>query len=119
IPGLFLFTLFLSRRKVHVKVIKTMGIVSLLMLFEYLTLLLHPRVLEITNHTPVFEIMIFVCIAAILIPTHHRVEHWLISTLTRNPFASDAENIKLQTRKMVIKKPSSEADGSKEEGLKE
>jgi tetratricopeptide (TPR) repeat protein len=107
IPGLFLFTLFLSRRKVRVKVIKAMGIISLLMLFEYLTLLLHPRVLELTNHTPVFEIMIFVLIAAILIPTHHRVEHWLIEKLTRKPSLHASDDIVLQTRKLVTKKPPS------------
>ncbi len=114
IPGLFLFTLFLSRRRVHVRVIKSMGIISLLMLFEYLTLLLHPRVLEITNHNPVFEIMIFVCIAAILIPTHHRVEHWLIEKLTRKPSSDSPDTIVLQTRTLVIKKPSTDIKNSEE-----
>lgn len=53
-----------------------------MILFEYLTLLLHPYVAEITHHTPVYELIIFVCIAALLIPTHHRIEHWLIEKLT-------------------------------------
>lgn len=58
-----------------------MGILSLLILFEYLTLLLHPVVAEFTHHTPILELLIFVCIAAILIPAHHRIEHWLIHKL--------------------------------------
>jgi hypothetical protein len=37
IPGFFLFTLLLSRRKIHVRIIKVLGILSLLILFEYLT----------------------------------------------------------------------------------
>ncbi len=81
IPGLFLLTLFLSRVKLHIRAIKLLGILSLLILFEYLTLLLHPTVANITNHTPVLEILIFVAIAAILIPLHHKAEHWLIHKL--------------------------------------
>lgn len=81
IPGFFLLTLFLSRIKVHIKLIRLLGILSLLFLFEYLTLLLHPTVANLTHHTPVYEIIIFVAMAAILIPLHHRLEHWLINKL--------------------------------------
>ncbi|HQV60829.1 MAG TPA: hypothetical protein PLG08_08635 [Chitinophagaceae bacterium] len=82
IPTFIFFVLLLSRRKIHVRLIRFLGVISLLILFEYLTLLLHPYVAEITHHTPVYELIIFVCIAALLIPTHHRIEHWLIEKLT-------------------------------------
>ncbi|MEO7983365.1 MAG: tetratricopeptide repeat protein [Bacteroidota bacterium] len=81
IPGFFLITLLLSRVNVHVKLIRLLGILSLLFLFEYLTLLLHPTVARLTHHTPVYEILIFVAMGAILIPLHHRLEHWLIHKL--------------------------------------
>lgn len=81
IPGLFLLTLFLSRVKLHLQAIRLLGILSLLFLFEYITLLLHPTVARLTNHTPVYEILIFVVIAAILIPAHHKLEHWMIHKL--------------------------------------
>jgi tetratricopeptide (TPR) repeat protein len=81
IPGLFLLTLFLSRINLHIRAIKLLGIFSLLFFFEYLTLFLHPTVARLTNHTPIYEIFIFVAIAAILIPLHHRAEHWLIQKL--------------------------------------
>ncbi|HKC35869.1 MAG TPA: hypothetical protein VKB95_07390 [Chitinophagaceae bacterium] len=81
IPGLFLITLLLSRVKLHLQAIRLLGVLSLLFFFEYLTLLLHPTVANLTNHTPVYEILIFVAIAAILIPAHHRLEHWLIHRL--------------------------------------
>ena len=84
IPALFLITLLLSRQKVHVRVIKALGILSLLFLFEYLTLWLHPTVADLTGHKPILEIMIFVGIASILIPLHHRTEHWLIAKLIRH-----------------------------------
>ena len=81
IPGLFLITLFLNRKKIHIKIVRLLGVLSLLFLFEYLTLLLHPTVANLTHHTPVYEILIFVVIAAVLIPAHHRFEHWLIHKL--------------------------------------
>jgi amino acid transporter len=81
IPGLFMLTLILSRVNLHIRAIKLLGIFSLLFFFEYLTLFLHPTVARLTNHTPIYEIFIFVAIAAILIPLHHRAEHWLIQKL--------------------------------------
>jgi tetratricopeptide (TPR) repeat protein len=81
IPGFFLFTLFLSRVRVHIKVIRVLGILSLLFFFEYITILLHPAVATLTHHTPWIEILIFVAIGAILVPAHHRLEHWLIQKL--------------------------------------
>ena len=104
IPICFLFTLFLSKRKIHVKAIKTLGIISLLLLFKYLTLLLHPFVVSITNHTPIFELLIFVSIAALLIPTHHRVEHWLIDKLTIRHKSDDA-SIHIKQTHIKVKKP--------------
>lgn len=84
IPLLFLLTLLMSRVKIHTKAIRLLGILSLLFLFEYLTLLLHPAVARLTNHSPLLEILIFVVLAAILIPTHHRLEHWMIHKLSRH-----------------------------------
>lgn len=81
IPGLFLITLLLSRVRIHTRFVRLLGVLSLLFLFEYLTLLLHPTVARLTNHSPILEILIFVVIAAILIPAHHRLEHWLIHKL--------------------------------------
>jgi tetratricopeptide (TPR) repeat protein len=106
IPGFFLFTLLLSRIKIPTRIIKIMGVLSLLILFEYLTLLLHPYVLEFTEHTPVYEILIFVAIAAILIPAHHRIEHWLVEKLTSNKINRGGRTIRLTTKKIKIKDPS-------------
>ncbi len=101
IPGFFLLTLLLSRIRIHARVIKILGILSLLILFEYLTLLLHPTVAELTNHTPVYEMLIFVSIASLLIPAHHRIEQWLIQKLIhRNG------SIRLKKFKLKVKNPS-------------
>lgn len=92
IPGLFLITLLLSRVKIHIKVIRVLGVVSLLFFFEYLTLWLHPTVAALTHHTPVWEILIFVIIGSILIPTHHRLEHWLIHKLIHHRIKDDSND---------------------------
>jgi len=80
---LFSVTMMLSRIKINFKLIRFLGVLSLLMFFEYLLLLLHPRVLAFTHHTPVYEIIIFVAIASVLVPAHHRIEHWVIEYLMR------------------------------------
>jgi tetratricopeptide (TPR) repeat protein len=103
IPGFFLLTLLLSRIKIHVKIIKILGVLSLLILFEYLTLLLHPYVAELTHHTPVYEILIFVSIAAILIPAHHRVELWLVDKLVGNS-GGLSSRIKMKTINLKMKR---------------
>jgi tetratricopeptide (TPR) repeat protein len=81
IPGFFLLTILLSRVRIHTRVIRLLGVLSLLFLFEYLTLLLHPTVANLTYHTPIYEILVFVAIAAVLIPAHHKLEHWMIQRL--------------------------------------
>lgn len=82
IPIFFLLSVMISRNKVHRKLIEFFGIVSILLLFEYITLLLHPFVAEKTGHSPVYEIIIFVLIAALITPLHHRFQHWVITKLT-------------------------------------
>jgi tetratricopeptide (TPR) repeat protein len=96
IPGFFLLTLSLSRISINSRVLRALGVLSILILFEYLTLLLHPYVAELTHHTPVYEMLIFVAIAAVLIPTHHRIEHWLIHKLIRNGSLRQKLKLKLK-----------------------
>lgn len=106
IPILFIVTVLLSRIKLHVKLIRFLGILSLIILFEYLTLLLHPIVVEITHHTPFFEMLIFVTIASLLIPAHHKVEHWLIEKLTSKNRKYTSGYIIFKRQRLKMKKPS-------------
>jgi tetratricopeptide (TPR) repeat protein len=99
IPGLFFVTLVLSRQKIHIRVIKLLGILSLLFFFEYLTLWLHPTVAELTGHKPILEILIFVAVAAVLIPLHHRAERWLINRLLhQRVFQGQTKKIHIKVR---------------------
>src|SRR5262249_12000108 len=69
--------LLLSRRLItNSKVIEFLGVVALLIVFEFFNLLLHPFLEEVTNHSPLLMLLGLVFIAALLIPLHHRLEHW-------------------------------------------
>jgi hypothetical protein len=51
-------------------------VVALLVLFEFLNLLLHPFLEELTHHSPLLMLLALVCIAALLIPLHHHLKKW-------------------------------------------
>jgi len=69
--------LLLSRRHItNTKLIQFLGVVALLLVFEFLNLLLHPFLERITHHSPVLILLALVCIAALLVPLHHKLEKW-------------------------------------------
>ncbi len=57
--------------------IKALGILSLLVVFEFINLLIHPYLGELVHHSPLLMLIIMVLIAALLIPLHHKLEHWI------------------------------------------
>jgi tetratricopeptide (TPR) repeat protein len=59
------------------KLIRFLGVISLLMVFEFLNLLLHPWLGKVTHHSPVLMLLAMVCVAALLVPLHHKLEHWI------------------------------------------
>jgi tetratricopeptide (TPR) repeat protein len=103
IPVFFLVSLFLSRKKVHPKVVEFTGIVSVLLFFEYITLWMHPAVSDLTNHSPVLEIIIFVAVAAIITPAHHKIQEWMVHHLTKH---HHKDKLQIVTKKIKEKKPS-------------
>ena len=69
--------LLLSRRHItNTKLIQFLGVVALLLVFEFLNLLLQPFLERITHHSPVLMLLALVCIAALLVPLHHKLEKW-------------------------------------------
>lgn len=63
------------------KLIRLLGVVTLLIVFEFLNLLLHPYLGKLTHHSPVLMLLIMVGVAAILVPIHHKLEHWITQKL--------------------------------------
>ena len=81
---IFLLTLYLllSRSFItNTKMIEFFGVVALLIVFEFLNLLLHPFLERVTHHSPVLMLLALVCIAALLVPLHHKVEKWATAKL--------------------------------------
>lgn len=80
----FLVVILLLSRSVIVneKWIRFLGVLGLLLLFEFINLLIHPFLGSITHHSPSLMFFALVIIAAFLIPVHHRVEHYILKRLT-------------------------------------
>ena len=82
IPMFFIITLAVSRIRIHRNVVRFMGVVSLLLFFEFLVLLLHPLIESLVDHNKVLELLVLVVIGAGLVPLHHRLESLVITKLT-------------------------------------
>jgi tetratricopeptide (TPR) repeat protein len=83
----------------NTRLIEFFGIMALLIVFEFLNLLLHPFLERVTNHTPWLMLSALVCIAAFLIPLHHRIEKWSIAKLVEKN-----KKIRLANAKKTIEK---------------
>lgn len=92
--------LLLSRRHItNTKLIQFLGVVALLLVFEFLNLLLHPFLEKITHHSPVLMLLALVCIAALLVPLHHKLEKWATHKLVEKN-----KTIRLAAAKKTIEK---------------
>lgn len=92
--------LLLSRSFItNTKLIEFFGIIALLIVFEFLNLLLHPFLERVTNHSPVLMLLALVCIAALLVPLHNRLEKWALLRLVEKN-----KQIRLQAAKRTIEK---------------
>jgi tetratricopeptide (TPR) repeat protein len=78
---LFLLLVLISRKQTNARTVEVYGLISLLFLFEFIYLLINPFVEKLTNHTPVFMLLILAGVAAILIPLHHKMEKWIKTKL--------------------------------------
>lgn len=84
IPVFFIITVAVSRIRVHINFVRSMGVVSLLIVFEFVILLLHPLIEDLMHHNKVLELLVLVCIGAGLVPLHHKLEHIVLERLTKN-----------------------------------
>jgi tetratricopeptide (TPR) repeat protein len=74
--------LLLSRRIItNPRIIQGLGILALLIVFEFTYMLLHPLLEKITDHSPMLMLLSMVCIAAVLVPAHHRLQRWLTAKM--------------------------------------
>ncbi len=76
---IFVILFLLLSRTIIVKerLISFFAVLGLLVVFEFINLLIHPWLAYFTNESPILMLLILVLIAALLIPLHHRLEHWI------------------------------------------
>jgi hypothetical protein len=80
-------------------VIKFIGIIGLLIVFEFINLLIHPFLERITHHSPIGMLLVLVCLAALLIPLHHKLEKWITHKMVEKN-----KRIRLAAAKRTIQK---------------
>jgi len=96
--------LLLSRSFItNTRLIGFLGVIALLIVFEFLNLLLHPFLERVTDHSPVLMLLALVCIAALLVPLHHRLEKWATHKLVEKN-----KQLRLASAKKTIEKLESE-----------
>ena len=81
ISFLILFLLLSRSFITNTKLIEFLGVIALLIVFEFLNLLLHPFLERVTHHSPILMLLALVCIAALLVPLHHKSEKWATAKL--------------------------------------
>jgi tetratricopeptide (TPR) repeat protein len=106
IISLLMMYLLLSRSFItNSKLIEFFGVIALLIIFEFLNLLLHPFLERITHHSPVLMLLALVCIAALLVPLHHKVEKWATAKLVEKN-----KQIRLAAAKKTIQQLEKDSD---------
>jgi len=82
---------------VNQKIIEYLGIVVLLITFEFIDQVLHPIIQHTTHDSPILMLLILVSIAALLVPLHYKLENWAIGKLVEKN-----NNIRLTSAKRTI-----------------
>jgi tetratricopeptide (TPR) repeat protein len=81
LTAIILFLLLSRSILVSHKVVEFLSVIVLLVVFEFINLLIHPFLERITHHSPVLMLLALVAIAALIVPLHHRLEHWTTKLL--------------------------------------
>ena len=92
ILSLFVFVIILSRMAIKPRIIEFVGLIALLLFFEFIALLLHPYIVIWAHHKPIFELLLLVAIAAVLIPSHHKLDRFVKEKLARKIDVKNTKN---------------------------
>jgi len=79
----FIILFFLLSRSIIINAnwIRLLGVLALLVGFEFINLAIHPYLSHFTNDSPVLMLSGLVIIGALLIPMHHKIEKWAIEKM--------------------------------------
>ena len=92
---------------VNERSVRFFGILGLLLVFELINLFIHPYLAHATNDSPLLMLFALVCIAALLIPAHHRLEYWITHKLVEKN-----KKIRLASAKKTIEQLEGKKDDS-------
>ena len=97
ITFIILFLVLSHSFTINEGLIRFLIVIALLIVFEFLNLLLHPFLEGITHHSPALMLLSLVCIAALLVPLHHRLEKWAVQKLVEKN-----KKIRFEEQKAII-----------------
>ncbi len=85
---LFSLLILLRKKKINFRYVEILSTIGLLLLFEFIALLAHPLIANLTDHTPYLMLVILTLIASLLVPLHHTLlslskKHLVIRTRRR------------------------------------
>ena len=74
---------FLLSRSVIVNAnwIRFLGVLALLVSFDFINLIFHPYLSDYANDSPVLMLCALVILSAVLVPLHHKIEKWVIDKM--------------------------------------
>ena len=90
---LFIAMVILGMFKVSANVIRAIGFLTFLMLFEFMFLIFKKNIHSITHGEPWKDLLAMILLAAILVPFHHWLEHKVLHILTSQNRLTDAGNV--------------------------
>jgi tetratricopeptide (TPR) repeat protein len=96
---IMLFLLLSRSVIVSTRMIEIVGVIGLLIVFEFINLVVHPYLVNLTNDSPVLMLLILVLIAAAIVPLHHRLEQWV-----KHKLVEKSKAIRLAAAKRTIEK---------------
>lgn len=82
IPFFFGLLFVFRRGLVNPKYVRFLGLLGLLLLFEFISLLLDPYISALTHNTPILMLLILIAIASVLVPLNHKLEDLVKRKLT-------------------------------------
>lgn len=75
--------LVMYRIRVRPVVLSMISSAALVVFFDFVQLLLHQPIAKLTHHDLLYTFILSLGIGALIIPTHHRVEHWVKKKLAQ------------------------------------
>jgi len=96
---ILLFLLLSRSIVINANWIRFLGVLALLVSFEFINLIIHPYLSSYTNDSPILMLCVLVIISAMLIPLHHKIEKRIIEKMVKKNTA-----IRLAAARKTIEK---------------